>query len=170
MNNTQVVISPITRLHKRSSFVCEEQRITNYFINNARKEHDLYKVRVFVACEPDSLVAIGFYSLVITSVALKESPEEAQEKFERVDAMPAIYLAGVARHLDQKGKGVGKALLEDAFKRALLISEHAGAYALVLDAKNEKLANIYEGYGFERFTDESLKMFIALKVLRDAAI
>lgn len=163
-----VCIEPLDRAHDRGAFSCEEDRLTNFLKVNSRRDNEAYKVRVFVACEPESKKVLGFYSLVLTALVPEEVSEEAREKFGRVKATPAIYLAMIARDGSMLRRGVGEQLMEDAFNRALLISEHAGAYAVALDALNERVAQIYEGYGFERFIEGELKMFIPLKTLRIA--
>ena len=162
------VVEPLNSGHNRENFSCEVDKITNYCKFNARRDNDAYKVRVFVACESGTQDVIGFYSLVLTALVPSEVSDEAEGKFGRVNVVPAIYLAMVGRAIEHKGRGVGEALLVDAFKRSLAISENAGTYALALDALNEKVATIYEGYGFEYFTDGELKMYITLKLLRDA--
>ena len=161
-----MVIEPLTREHERGAFSCEVETITNFLKNNARRDHDAYKVRVFIARKPEAREVLGFYSLVLTALTPAEVSREAEEKFSRVNATPAIYLAMIARKTGTDG--VGEQLIQDAFERAALISEHAGAYALALDALNERVAQIYEEYGFERFIEGDLKMFIPLKTIRDA--
>lgn len=163
-----VCIEPLDRDHDRGAFSCEVDPITNFLKNNARKDHDAYKVRVFVACEAGSKKVIGFYSLVLSALTPSVVSDEADKKFGRVNAVPVIYLAMIGRDESTVRRGVGQALMEDAFERALAISEHAGAYALALDALNDRVAQIYEGFGFEKFIDGELKMFIPLRTLREA--
>jgi len=123
-------------------------------------------VRVFVGCKPDSDEAVGFYSLVLTALVPEDVSEVAREKFERVQAVPAIYLAMIGVHTDYQGRTIGEQLMRDAFSRGLLISEHAGAYAISLDALNEKVAEYYKALSFEPFTEGNLKMFLPLSLLR----
>lgn len=109
---------------------------------------------------------IGFYSLVLTALVPEEVSEAANAKFGRVNAVPAIYLAMIGVTEAFKGRKVGEQLMLDAFERALLISEHAGTYAITLDALNEDVAVYYKDLGFEPFTEGNLKMFLPLNELR----
>lgn len=58
--------------------------------------------------------------------------------------------------------------MQDAITRALLISENAGAYALILDALNERVAKFYTELGFEPFVEGDLKMYLELSAARAA--
>ncbi len=166
---TSLVIKPLDSSFNRGAFCCGTTPIDNYVKNNVRKEHDLYKIRAFVAHEDGSKDIVGLYSLTIKSLDPDEVSEEAQGKFARVKSVPAIYLACIAVHGEYQGGGVGYRLMQDVFERSLAIAENAGVYAIALDAINEDVAQKYERYGFERFIEGELKMFIPLQLIRDAA-
>jgi hypothetical protein len=168
LDETSICIEPLSKEHGRGAFSCGFTPIDNFVRNNARKDHDLYKVRVFVARHKDSFDVIGLYSLTLTAVDPDSVSAAAQRKFARIKAMPAIYLALIAVCTDFRKTVLSSILFRDAFNRALDISENAGAFAITLDAVHEKVARKYEEFGFERFTKGELKMFLPLKVLRDA--
>lgn len=164
----QVVIKPLDN-ESRGNFCCGVSRIDNFFKNNARKDHEAYKVRVFIAHLEGESAPIGFYSLTLTAILPSEISENAQKKFARVNAVPAIYLAMLGVSENYKKKGVGPALMQNAISRALLISDHAGAYAIVLDALNEQVAKYYAELGFEPFIEGDLRMFLELATVRGAS-
>jgi GNAT superfamily N-acetyltransferase len=166
-NGDAVSIGCLERTHNLKTFTCENARIDNYLRNNAWKDHKAYKVRIFVATRPDSMDVIGYYSLTLTALVPSEVSTEAEGKF-NVNAVPAIYLPKLGVHADLQGKGIGSLLMQDAFERALLISEHAGAYAITLDPLDDEVAKFYRGLSFEPFEQGDLKMFLPLKVLRAA--
>ena len=59
--------------------------------------------------------------------------------------------------------------MQDAMSRTLVIADNAGTYALTLDALDENLAAYYgKKYGFERFADGGLEMFLPLGTIRQA--
>lgn len=61
-----IQIEPLDQTHDRGAFCCAStSKIQNYCRNNARKDHDLYKVRVYVAVRPETKRVLGFYSLVL---------------------------------------------------------------------------------------------------------
>ena len=123
-------------------------------------------VRAFVACEVNSVNVIGFYYLCLTSYELEEVDSKAAEKFERVKAVPAVYLGMIAAHTDYAKQGIGKLLMKDAIGRTLAIAENAGTYALALDALDETLVAYYETqFGFQRFKEGGLEMFLPLTTM-----
>jgi GNAT superfamily N-acetyltransferase len=142
------------------------QKIENYFRNNVKKNNDAYMVRAFVACEGNSVEVIGFYYLCLTSYQWDVVDSKAAEKFERVEAVPAVYLGMIAAHTDYAKQGIGKLLMGDAIKRTLAIADNAGTYALALDALDESLVAYYESqFGFQRFKDGGLEMFLPLATM-----
>jgi len=54
-----------------------------------------------------------------------------------------------------------------ALRRAFISSKEIASAGIVLDAKNEVLANYYESYGFLRLQDtpDSIRMFLPMKDL-----
>ncbi len=66
----------------------------------------------------------------------------------------------MARHDDYLGQGVGVILVARALAVALSISETSGSFAMIVDAKNDKLAAWYESLGFQRLVDRPLALFV----------
>ena len=163
-------IGPLDRTYDRGAFCCGKTPIDNYVKNNIRKEHEAYNVRVFVASYIDSTEILGLYALTIKSVDPQKVSAEAQKQFGRVESVPTIYLSCIAVNQAVQGKGIGYFLMMNALNRALEISENAGVFAVTLEAIDEEVAKKYEGYGFERFIDGELDMFMPLKTIRDAAM
>ncbi|WP_051334342.1 GNAT family N-acetyltransferase [Bradyrhizobium sp. Ai1a-2] len=167
----EIEIQPLDSTHERGAFCCAStKRIQNYCRNNARKDHDAYKVRVYVAVAPSTKRVLGFYSLTIKSLIPEDVSEAAKEKFSRVSAVPAIYLAMIGVTDECAGGGIGKKLLAHAIARAVEVSEIAGAFALALDALDEEVAAFYSALGFELFTTGELQMFLPLSVARESLV
>ena len=172
--SASVKVGPIVHIkplgkERRGGFCCGVITIDNFFKNNAKKDHKNYKVRVFIAVAEGEECPVGFYSLCLTTYVPASVNGEAQAQFERVNAVPAVYLAMIGVREQYKGQGIGKQLMKDAFNRALNIAENAGTYALALDAYDESVAKYYEEkLGFSRFVEGNLKMFIPLSVLRSS--
>ena len=64
-----------------------------------------------------------------------------------------------------QGKNFGELLLMDAQARVDEVSSKVGIRAMVLDARNEKLASWYEKYDFIRFPAQ-LRMFKTIALIR----
>lgn len=165
----EVDIEPLDSAHERGAFCCASTaRIQNYCRNNAKRDHDLYKVRVYVAVRPGTKAVLGYYSLVLTALNPSHVSEAAEDKFARVQAVPAIYLAMVGVTDECAGGKIGNKMVRDAIKRSLAIAEIAGAYALALDALDDQVADMYRALGFELFVEGERKMFLELSEARAA--
>ncbi|UUZ75700.1 GNAT family N-acetyltransferase [Polaromonas sp. P1(28)-13] len=68
----------------------------------------------------------------------------------------------------EQGKGVGVALLRHAMHLTASTAAKIGLYAVVVDAKHEVAAAFYARYGFQRFADQSLSLFLTTEVIRRA--
>lgn len=164
-----VTIKPLGR-ENRGAFCCGLTKIDNFFKNNARKDHEKYKVRVFIAMAEGEECPVGFYSLCLTAYIPEDVGDDARDKFDRMKSVPAIYLAMLGVSKKHQRCGIGRCLMKDAFTRALNIAENAGAYALALEAYDESVASYYEKeLEFSRFSVGDLKMYMPLAVLRKAA-
>lgn len=159
------VIEPLGPQHDRGAFCCGNQVIDKFCRERAQSDHDRYKVRVHVACEEESQHVVGFYSLVTSTLEAKRILGLA--KFGK-RPIPAIYLAMLGVSEDHAGKGLGKALMADAFERSVMIAHNAGAYCLWLQAVDERTAGYYQKLDFQRIEQGELDMFIAIDTMKDA--
>jgi ribosomal protein S18 acetylase RimI-like enzyme len=150
---SNITVQPLRTEHKRGAFLCRNPKIQNYCQVNARRDNDAYKVRVYVACDGDSPDVLGYYYLCLTSYKVGRLDDRADEKFSRVDAVPAVYLGMIGVHGDLAGRGIGKLLMRDAMLRVVRIADLAGTYALTLDALDEGLVAYYRQFGFESFKE-----------------
>lgn len=163
-----ILIEPLGD-HKRGVFCCGNSSIDNFFKNNARKFHEAYSMRVFVARRADALLPLGFYALTTMTFRIGMN-DEADKKFKRHDAIPTIYLTMIGRDQNSQ-KGLGEHMMLNAFERALMVRENVGVYALTLHAVNDAVKARYEEFGFQAFSDRAhdndghTAMFIPLSVV-----
>ncbi len=120
----------------------------------------------FVALDDDESVA-GFYTLAATIVPFDSLPAELTKRLPRYPLLPAMLLGRLAIASSHQGKGLGRAVIADA----LLRTDGFGiaAYALIVDAKDERAVAFYERTGFARIPGDQRRMFLpvatALKAL-----
>ena len=157
-------IEPLGPQHDRGAFCCGNGLIDAFCTEHALKDHEKGKVRVFVACPDATNEVVGFYSLCLSTLEPKTILNIGYGK----RPIPAIYLAMVGVTKTHARKGLGTALMTDAFARTLQIVENAGAYCLWLDAVDEPTAEFYAGLDFRRITEGQLRMYIAVQTIRDA--
>ena len=82
--------------------------------------------------------------------------------------VPAFRLARLAVDRKVQGQGIGGQLLLSAGRRCLLASAEVGGVALLIDAKNERVANWYASYGAVPMLDMPLTLLLPLATIEAA--
>jgi GNAT superfamily N-acetyltransferase len=134
----------------------------------ARKNHDLGGAKTFLAIDnADNTSILGFYSLSPASIEYGRTPEIVRRGLARYD-VPAFRLARLAVDRRIQGQGLGGQLLLAAGRRCLLVSAEVGGVALLIDAKNERVAAWYAGYGAVPLADAPLSLMLPLRTIEAA--
>lgn len=150
------VIQPLHRGLDRSGFTCEEPALTTWFQQQARQQQDRGLSRTFVLMDENNesnQQIVGFYSLSATSVNRANLPENLRSTYPEI---PAILIGRLARDERYKGKGIGKLLFADAIKRCANVAQHVGVALLIVDPKNQALAEYYSRIGFYPMVNDSM--------------
>jgi GNAT superfamily N-acetyltransferase len=159
---------PIAKHHERESFDCGEVALNEFLRRYARKSHELGGAKTFLAIEDSEVKTIlGYYSLSPASIAYARTPESLTRGLARHD-VPAFRLARLAVDRRVQGQGLGGQLLLTAGRRCLLASLEIGGVALLIDAKNEKVAGWYASYGATALLDAPLSLLLPLKTIESA--
>jgi GNAT superfamily N-acetyltransferase len=159
---------PINKRHDRETFDCGEEALNEFLRRYARKSHDLGGAKTFMAIEDgDNKTILGFYSLSPASVEYARTPEMVKRGLARHD-VPGFRLARLARDRKLQGQGIGGQLLLAAGRRCLMAAAEVGGVALVIDAKNEKVAGWYASYGAVPLLDAPLSLVLALATIEAA--
>jgi GNAT superfamily N-acetyltransferase len=70
------------------------------------------------------------------------------------------------RHATEQGRGLGSALLKDAFCRIVSAAEIVGARAVLVHAIDTEAKAFYQHFNFEEFPAGTLHLMLSLKDLR----
>lgn len=148
----------LDRAHDRSSFSCGVEALDDWFRTRAAQDQRRHVAQVFVAVDEQGIV--GFYSLSMFTLALDDLPRRWAHKLPKYDAIPAALIGRLGRHVRAKGQGIGDLLLIDAIRRVLSAAESVAAYAIVVDAKDERGQAFYEAHGFIAFPSMPHRLFL----------
>lgn len=160
---------PIAKRHNRDAFDCGEEALNEFLRRYARRSHDLGGAKTFLAIsDADNESILGFYSLSPASVAYAATPEVVRRGLARHD-VPAFRLARLAVDLKFQGHGIGGQLLLAAGRRCISAASEVGGVALLIDAKNDKVAAWYGSYGAVPMLDMPLTLLLPLTAM-DAAL
>lgn len=157
-------IEPLTILHDRKSFECSDETVGRFLREKAFQDQRLDLGRTYVQVDRlDKKRIIGYHSIVITEITQEQIPDD-RPKIKR--NIPVMLLGQLGVATGYQGRGYGERLLLDAQYRAYCVSEIAGIRAVVLDARNERLAAWYSSHGFAAL-DGSLRMVKLISTIRN---
>ena len=155
----------INRSHNRKSFDCGEPNLNEYLVKFARQNHESggAKTFVFVSAASENQV-LGYYSVCPASLDYAQTPETARHGLGRYD-VPVFRLGRLAVDKTAQGKGLGGQLLIAAGMRCLRVASQVGGVALLIDAKNQRVAKWYESYCAIPLIDAPLTLILPFSVL-----
>jgi len=156
-------VEPLGKQHNRKDFSCGVAPLDDYLRTKVSEDLKRLVATCFVAVEQSTAVLAGYYTLSATSILLTDLPEATAKRLPRYPTVPAVRLGRLAVSLDFRGEGLGGALLMDASRRVL--RSDVGAFAMVVDAKDETGVQFYLHHGFIRFLP-GMTLFLPLDTLR----
>ena len=137
----------IGKHHDRKGFDCGDAALNDYLVRFARQNHESGGAKTFVAFVPGAPKSVlGFYSLSPASIDYARTPAVITRGLGRYD-VPVFRLGRLAVELSCQGNGLGGQLLLAAGERCLAAAELVGGVAMVIDAKSERAASWYAGFG-----------------------
>ena len=161
---------PIGREHDRIAFDCGDLDLNVYIQRYARQNHASGGAKTFVAVYPEELTRIlGYYSLSPASLDYGRAPAAVQRGLGKYE-VPVFRLGRLAVDRSAQGQGLGGALLLAAAHRCMAVAEQVGGVALLIDAKHDRAARWYEGYGALRLDDAPLSLLIPFPTLAKAIV
>jgi GNAT superfamily N-acetyltransferase len=159
---------PLARLHDRATFDCGDADLNLYLQRYARQNHDSGGAKCFIAAPSDTPSRIlGFYTLSPASIEYRRTPTLAKKGLARYD-VPVFRLGRLAVGKEVQGRGLGGALLLRAADRCLRVATEVGGVALLIDAKNEHVAQWYASYGAVPLLDAPLSLVLPFGMAADA--
>ncbi len=159
MSKDNLQVLPLDATHDRTSFSCGSEPLDRYLQQQVTQDIRRRVTACFVALTSELVVA-GYYTLAATSVPLIGLPLGTAKKLPRYPLVPAVRMGRLAVDQNFKGLGLGGALLADALNRAF-VSDIA-AYAMLVDAKDDRAADFYKYHGFIPLPDSPLSLFLPL--------
>nr|WP_313533763.1 GNAT family N-acetyltransferase [Brucella anthropi] len=162
-----IVFEALGKHHDRAEFSSGQPALDDWFRKRASQDEKRNLAHTFVAMD-DELGIVGFYSISTLSVAFDVIPPEISRKLPRYDEIPAALIGRLARHEQVRGRGLGEMLLTDALRRILDASKTLQLFVIIVDAKDDKAAEFYTSYGFQRFPHRPNRLFIQKSVVMSA--
>lgn len=160
---------PIEKRHDRAGFDCGDSELTEFLQRHARKSHEKGGAKTFLAIADatDRAAILGYYSLSPASIAYDRTPDVVRQGLARHE-VPVFRLGRLAVDKSAQGQGLGGQLLLAAGRRCLFVAAEAGGVALLIDAKNDRVARWYASYGAAPLLDAPLSLLLPFKTIHSA--
>ena len=158
-------VEPISESHDVSRFDCGEHHSLNDWLKRFALANEKNESARTYVVHRNGLV-VGYYSISAGSVSLEEAPARISKGLAR-HPVPVILLARLAVDKEERGIGLGKALLKDALRRIAQAADIVGARAVLVHAI-EQVRKFYEHFDFEPSPVHDLQLMLLMKDLRKA--
>lgn len=154
---------PLTANHRLNEFNCGEVSLDEWLKRRALPNQSNGASRTFVVADQEGRV-FGYYALAVGSVSHELATGSVRRNMP--DPIPVMVLARLA--VDKRAQGVklGAALLQDAVKRCLAVSQNAGVRALLVHALHDHAKTFYEHYGFRESPLHPMTLMLSLNSLK----
>jgi GNAT superfamily N-acetyltransferase len=150
--------------HDRAAFSCGEDTLDAYFRQRARQDDDRNVAKTFVLYDTQDDRVAGYYTLNSAAVHLKDLPPETQRRLPRYPLVPVILIGRMAIDQGYQAQHLGESLLYNALRRACEVGTgEIAATAVIVDALHDAARAFYERYGFQRFPDSELRLFLPMQ-------
>lgn len=160
--------APISKSHDREAFDCGEAELNQFLQRHARQSNERGGAKTFIASPfGDTSRVLGYYSLSPASIDYARTPALARKGLARYD-VPVFRLGRLAVDRTMQGQGLGGQLLLAAGRRCIHAATEVGGVALLIDAKNDRVAAWYAGYGALPLLDAPRSLVLPLDTIAAA--
>jgi GNAT superfamily N-acetyltransferase len=146
--NRQVALSsvePLADHHRRVGFACGKPALDEWLSNFARSNQLRGFNRTFVACDDETVIA--YYGLAPTAIEPNAAPRKIRTG-RPPDPIPCLLIGQLAVDKRYTGRGIGSALVKDAFQRCIAGADIVGGRAIVVRAIDVEAEQFWQSWGF----------------------
>ncbi len=132
-----------------------------YLESYANQDQKRNLTRIYVLA--DGATIMGYYSISAHSVSAESLPENKRMGSYR--EVPFLLLGRLAVDKKFQGQGFGDALIFHAFKTTMETAKKVGIQGVIVDAKDEKAASYYKGFGFKRLRGTKNRLVLPITAI-----
>lgn len=147
-----------------SRFKSGKLALDEWLRNNAL-ESEGRTARTYVACERNRVV--GYYCISTGSVERRVLPPRLKRARGTPNQIPVAVIGRLARDESYTGRGLGKDLLQDAFRRILSAAQIIGVRAVLVHALDEEAARFWTDHEFIESPIGSRTFYLPLETIAD---
>src|SRR5436309_2329587 len=153
---------PLTDRHQLDDFISGEPRLDEWLKRRARANQVTGASRTYVVCEHKRVV--GYYALASGAIAQASVPGKFRRNMP--DPIPVAVLARLAVDRSRQGRGLGRAMFQDAARRVAHAADTIGIRGIVVHAISDEARRFYVALGFDPCPDEAMTLVVTLRDVR----
>lgn len=154
--------------HRLDEFDCGSPSLTDWLRRRALVAEQAGTCRVYVVRRTADDRVVGYCALAIGAVV----PESATPRFLKGTGnypVPVVLLTRLGVDVSEQGRGLGRALVVDAFRRVVEAADIVGVRGLLIHAEDSAARNFYLRLAsFEQSPTDPLHLLLLMKDLRKA--
>ncbi len=158
---------PLTAAHGLAGFDSGVASLDDWLRRRALQNQGSGASRSFVVCDSGAAV-VGYYALAASAVAVDATPGRFRRNMP--DPIPVVVLARLAVDRAQHGRGLGRALFQDAALRVLHAADAIGIRGLLVHAISEEARAFYLRLGLVPSPLDPMTLMTTLSDLREATV
>ena len=169
-----IVIRRLAEHDEVESFDCGDQPLNNYLRRHAWTNQEKSSIGVsYVSVDEDApRTVLGYFTLAMASVPRDTFPKKYVRGLPPYD-LPLILLARLAVDHRFSGRGLGHALISEALRISMRVSDEVGCRCIITDAYRDRVS-WYSRYGFVPIDGAAAtgpqRMFLDVRTLRAALL
>jgi GNAT superfamily N-acetyltransferase len=161
-------VEPLDGKHDLADFDCGSDAQTTWLRRHALQSQGGGMSRVFVVRRRADDRVVGYYALTTGSVLHAAASRRLTAGTGGYD-IPVVILTRLGVDLGEQGRGLGRALVVDAFRRVDRIADEVGVRALLIHAEDVDARGFYLRLAaFEPSPVDDLQLLLLLEDLRKA--
>lgn len=155
---------PLGPAHDIAGFDCGVASLNSWLQRRASANQVSGASRTFVIC--DGVKVAGYYALASSAIA----PASAPGRFRRnmPDPVPVVVLGRLAVATTHRGRGLGRALFQDAALRVTYAADVVGIRGMVVHALSEEARAFYLSLGMDESPLDPMTLMVTVSDLRAA--
>lgn len=158
---------PLTEAHELAGFESGVPSLDDWLRRRALQNRGSGASRSFVVCDSGATV-VGYYALAASAVAVDASPGRFRRNMP--DPIPVVVLARLAIDRAHHGRGLGRALFQDAAMRVLQAADTIGIRGMLVHAISEEARAFYVRLGLVPSPLDPMTLMTTLDDLRAARV
>jgi GNAT superfamily N-acetyltransferase len=159
------IVQPLNKGHDRAEFACGHVSLDDFLKKFAGQYARRKLGTTYVAVASGQQRVLGYYTLAPSHQGFEQAPPTLVKGLPN-HPVPSLLLARLAVTASERGKGLGKHLLLDAFDRCLRVGREIAFRAIEVEAIDDQAVAFYAKFGFLPFPTDPRHLVIAVETVQ----